>query len=240
MPDKQIYIIAAKGDKPDAKRLYDDLKNAGLTSWMESEDLDAGENVDLIVRKNIRQSACIIALLSSNAVSERGFVHKELKLALDVFDECPPDSIFLIPVRTDDCDVCEPRLENLRAVDLFASYQDGLKQILRSIEKQGILTPKISEADKPVKKIDQDLENKISEIERLYENAEFQDAYKKFKNLCSSYPSYREQAISVMARFNDLNNQIMQGMMRQDDQAIEKQKIGSAFLNCLKRFKEEY
>jgi hypothetical protein len=239
MPDNQIYIIAAKDDKPVAKQLYDDLKNVGLNVWMESEDLDVGGNVDLIVRKNIRNSAYIIAVLSSHAISKRGLVHKELKLALDVFDECPPDSIFLIPVRIDDCEIYEPRLESLKAVDLSESYQDGLRQILKSIEKQGILKPKTSEPEKPVKKIDSDLKNKVVEIERLYEDAEFRDAYRKFKELCSSYPSYKDQAVSFLASFSDLNNQIMQGIIPFEQQMIAKQQIGSRFMMCLKRFKED-
>ncbi len=235
----QIYIIAAKEDKPFAKRLYDDLKNKGLTVWMESEDLDAGENADVIVRKNIRTSACVIALLSSHAVSKRGFVHKELKTALDVFDEYPVDSIFLIPVRTDDCEIYEPRLESLKAVDLFSSYQDGFTRILKSIEKQGDFKLKIPEQDSSMKRIDRDLENKVSEIERLYERAEFLEAYRKFKDLCASHPAYRDRAVSFLARFNDLEKQIMQGILRHEDQAIARQQIGNGFLMCLKRFKEE-
>jgi len=235
----QIYIIAAKEDKAVAKQLYDDLKNAGLAVWMESQDLDAGENADVIVRKNIRNSVCVIALLSSAAVSKRGFIHKELKTALDVFDEYPADSIFLIPVRTDDCEIYEPRLESLKTVDLFSSYQDGLKLILRSIEKQGILRLATPKPENPVKRIDRDLENKVSEIERIYERAEFPEAYRKFKDLCASYPAYRDRAVSFLSRHNDLENQIMQGILRHEDQSIAKQQIGSGFLMCLKRFKEE-
>jgi hypothetical protein len=100
--------------------------------------------------------------------------------------------------------------------------------------------PKKNESENPAKNIDSDLKNKVAEIENLYENAAFQDAYKKFRELCSSYPTYRDQAVSFLASFSDLSNQIMQGIIPFEQQMIAKQQIGSRFMMCLKRFKEEY
>jgi hypothetical protein len=45
-----------------------------------------------------------IALLSSNSVDKVGDVQKELKGALEILDKYP-ESVFIIPVRLDDCKV---------------------------------------------------------------------------------------------------------------------------------------
>ena len=87
---------------------------------------------------------------------------------------------------------------------------------------------------------DRGIEKEIAEIEKSYERADYQNAYRKFKELCSPYPAYKDQAISFLSRFNDLNNQIIMGNIRNEDQSFEKRQIGSAFLMCLKRFKEEH
>ena len=117
--------------------------------------------------------------------------------------------------------------------------QEYLTPVLLKKTDERYLMKKSGYLMKKNEQIDSDLESKVSEIENMYENAEFHEAYRKFKALCASYPAYRDRAISFLARFSDLNNQIMQGMIRQDDQAILKQQIGNGFLMCLKRFKEE-
>lgn len=60
-----------------------------------------------------------MALLSTNSVSKRGSVQKELKDALDILDEYPSSAIFLIPVRLDDCVASDVRIEDIHWVDMF-------------------------------------------------------------------------------------------------------------------------
>jgi len=55
-------------------------------------------------------------------------VQKELKTALEVLDLFPSSQPFILPVRLDDCEICERKLKEHQWVDLFAEneYQDGL------------------------------------------------------------------------------------------------------------------
>ncbi|MCP4113516.1 MAG: TIR domain-containing protein [Desulfobacteraceae bacterium] len=46
----------AREDYKSAKRLYDDLKKAGVPLWMDKEDLIPGQNWKLFVTKAIRES----------------------------------------------------------------------------------------------------------------------------------------------------------------------------------------
>jgi len=62
-------------------------------------------------------------------------VQKELKTALEVLDLFPSSERFILPVRLDDCEVCERKLREHYWVDLFpdSKYQNGLKKILQVV-----------------------------------------------------------------------------------------------------------
>lgn len=127
----QVFISYAEEDYEFAKRLYDDLKQAGAKPWMDKADLLPGQNWKVHITKAVRESKYFIALISSDSLSKRGFVQKELKLALDILDEFPDEDIFIIPVRLDECEPLDEKLKNLYWINMVPSYEDGLNQILR-------------------------------------------------------------------------------------------------------------
>ena len=61
-----------------------------------------------------------------------GYVQKELKVALEIFEEYPAATPN--PVRLDDCKVSDTRLKELNCVDLFLTCREGFKKILKTIE----------------------------------------------------------------------------------------------------------
>ncbi len=129
--EAKVFISYAKEDYTIARRLYNDLKKAGVKPWLDDEDLLPGQNWKLAIKKAIESSTHCLVLLSSKSVSKRGYVQNEFKLALDVLDECSDDDIYIIPVRVDDCEPGYDRLRDLHWVDLFQSYEKSLKKILR-------------------------------------------------------------------------------------------------------------
>ncbi|MBU0567646.1 toll/interleukin-1 receptor domain-containing protein [bacterium] len=129
----RAFISYAKEDREIAKRLYTDIKNMGVSVWLDIEDLIPGQNWRSAIHNEIRACSYFIALLSSHSVSKRGYVQKELKTALEVLDEFPPSEIFIIPVRIDECAPSDERLRDIHFADLFPSYDEGLKKILQAI-----------------------------------------------------------------------------------------------------------
>jgi hypothetical protein len=129
--ETQVFICYAREDHEVAKKLYKDLKRVGVTPWLDTEDILPGQNWKVTTQKALRASSYILVLLSSHSVSKRGFVQKEIKMALDILDEFPPDEIFIIPVRLDDCEPADERLQDLQWVEFSSSYEIGLNQILR-------------------------------------------------------------------------------------------------------------
>ncbi|NJL58724.1 MAG: toll/interleukin-1 receptor domain-containing protein [Desulfobacteraceae bacterium] len=130
----KIFLSYAKEDVKIAKRLYDDLKREGFESWDE-EDILPGEHVSLF-NKEIKDSSVILLLFSVNSVSKRGEFVKQQKFILKLLDEIPDSETFIIPVRLNDCELLDERLQNLKPADLFPSYENGLEKILKALHRK--------------------------------------------------------------------------------------------------------
>jgi hypothetical protein len=130
--NERVFISYSRQDYEVAVRLYNDLKNAGLNPWLDKEDLLPGQSWNLEIKKAIKKSKYFVALFSSKSVQKRGYVQKEFKLALDVFDEFPEGEIFAIPARLDECEIPYERFRSIERVDLFPSWEEGIKRLLQT------------------------------------------------------------------------------------------------------------
>ena len=72
----------------------------------------------------------VIVCLSNKSVSKRGFVQRELRAALDLYEEIPEGRIFLLPVRLEPCPVPN-QWSRFQYTDLFETQ--GLGRLTRSI-----------------------------------------------------------------------------------------------------------
>lgn len=135
----RIFLAHAAEDKPKVRDLYDRLKARGLEPWLDEIDLIPGQIWREEIPKAINSAAVFLACLSKTAVAKQGYLHREFRYALSAFAELPQGSIFLIPVRLDDCEVPDlsiPELAlnlgDLHWVDLFAA--DGFEKLVAAIE----------------------------------------------------------------------------------------------------------
>ncbi len=133
-----IFISYAREDRDTAERLYRDLKTAGLSPWLDVIDLLPGMHWKSAIKEAIEESRHVLALMSSNSVSKKGYVQKEVRLALEVLEEHPPGHIYVIPARLDECKP-HPALADLHWVDLFPSYDDALGKIRTAIRRSAEL-----------------------------------------------------------------------------------------------------
>ncbi len=134
----KIFISYAREDSGVAGRLYDDLKQNQLDPWLDTKDLLPGERWKDRIRQAIEESKYFIAVLSNNSVNKRGFIQRELHQALQLLEEFPPGSIFLIPARIDECRPRHTQLTDLNWVDLFPSYDDGFSRIMRVLRPEAV------------------------------------------------------------------------------------------------------
>ena len=76
----------------------------------------------------------MVVCLSSASVDKVGYIQREQRYALDLAEEQPEGTIFLIVVRLEPCPVPD-RLAHLHHVDLFApAGYDNLLRVLRSAD----------------------------------------------------------------------------------------------------------
>jgi glycosyltransferase involved in cell wall biosynthesis len=132
-----VFISYAKEDEKIANRLYKDLKNIkkyNIEPWIDTENILPGQKWKTSISKAIKDSSCFIALFSSNSISKKGYVQKELKLAMDLLDEYPISEIFLIPIRLNRCEPIDDKLQDIQWVDFFPSYEKGFKKLLKAFE----------------------------------------------------------------------------------------------------------
>src|SRR5688572_27906347 len=105
-----VFISYAREDKSLAAQLYRDLRKAGIAAWLDEYGLAPGANFRTEIPAIINTCSYFVALVSSQSISKKGFVQKELRLAFDVLEEHPHGAIFVVPVRIEPCIPKDPRL----------------------------------------------------------------------------------------------------------------------------------
>jgi DNA-binding response OmpR family regulator len=128
----RIFLCYADPDKDKVLALYDGLAVAGFSPWMDKKHLQGGEKWDLAIRRAIRSSDFFIVCLSANSVNRRGFMQKEIKIALNLWEEKLEDDIFMIPLRLEECVITHEKLLELQWVDLYRP--EGFSQLVKSIQ----------------------------------------------------------------------------------------------------------
>jgi len=100
----RVFLCHASQDKPAVRKLFSQLKSqTWVDPWLDEVKLLPGMDWELEIFKAIREADVIIVCLSNESVAKEGYVQKEFKRALGFAEEKPDGTIFLIPLRLDDC-----------------------------------------------------------------------------------------------------------------------------------------
>jgi formylglycine-generating enzyme required for sulfatase activity len=129
----RVFLCHASQDKPAVRKLHRYLKQRGVQPWLDELDLLPGENWEVEIPKALFSSDVILVCLSKNSVDKEGYVQKEITFALDKALEKPEGTIFVVPVKLEDCDVPK-RLNRFQWVDVFR--QDGYKRLMLGLQKR--------------------------------------------------------------------------------------------------------
>src|ERR1700746_2610770 len=85
---------------------------------------------ELEIRKAINKADFIVICISRRSINKRGFVQREIKLAIETYQAMPAGEAFLMPARLEDCSVPE-ELSAYQYCDLFGT--DGLRCLVDAI-----------------------------------------------------------------------------------------------------------
>src|SRR5579862_1274413 len=131
-----LFLCHSSRDKAAVRALYRRLKDDGFDPWLDEEKLLPGQDWEHEIRRAVRRADLVVVCLSQHSVSREGFVQKEIRLALDVADEKPEGSVFLIPAKLEECEVPH-RLRRWQWVNLFE--EQGYEKLLRTFQQRAEL-----------------------------------------------------------------------------------------------------
>jgi len=126
----KVFLCHASENKPIVKNLYDDLVLAGYEPWLDSEVLLPGMDWDREIKLGLEASDAVIVCVSSLLVDKEGYIQKELRFAQDYQSQKPPGTIYLIPLRLDDCKT-PYELRDIQWGDYSAP--DGFERLVRAL-----------------------------------------------------------------------------------------------------------
>jgi hypothetical protein len=123
---KQVFLIYAREDLPEARRITEFLRARGYHPWLDVDNITPGEVWKKAILGALEESAVALVLVSDHLINKTGFVHVELRTALRVLQEAHRNVSPLIPVRLDNSQVPDT-LSDLQWVNLFEP--DGFERL---------------------------------------------------------------------------------------------------------------
>ena len=133
----RVFLCHSSNDKPAVRELYQKLRaEPWIQPWLDEEELYPGQDWNMEIEKAVEAADAIIVCLSKGSTTKEGYVQKEIKIALDFADYKPEGTVFIIPVRLEDCK-SPSRLSKWQYADYFEDQRGrGLQRLLVSLKKR--------------------------------------------------------------------------------------------------------
>jgi len=134
------------------RELYRKLRaEAWIQPWLDEEELYPGQDWNLEIEKAVEAADAILVCLSGNSITKEGYVQRELRIVLDYADYKPEGTLYIIPVRLEEC---EPprRLRAWQYADYFPenARERALQRLLVSLKRRADSLGLKAEASSPV------------------------------------------------------------------------------------------
>lgn len=129
---RQVFLLYASEDIDFARKLASDLKERGFNPWLDVEQITPGQIWQKSVMRALEESTVAIVLVSEHLSSKKGFVQKELKVALETLQEQKQDMSPVIPVRIDESKVPEI-FSHIHWVNFFE--EGGIDRLVSGLNK---------------------------------------------------------------------------------------------------------
>lgn len=127
----RVFLSHGNYDKPVVHRLYERLiREEWIDPWLDEVNLLPGQDRTSELDKVLKSTDVALICLSKQSLEQEGSFQREIRSVVDIAKEKPESSIFIIPIRLNDCDMPQP-LHAMQYVDLFASAEDKEHAYLR-------------------------------------------------------------------------------------------------------------
>ncbi len=129
-----IFLSYSTPDRDEVLAFYEHLDSQGYNVWMDRHKLIGGQNWDLEIKRALQKAAIIVVFLSHNSVDRRGYVQREIKIALEQKEARLIDDIYLIPVLLDDDVAIPEQISQIQGIG--ANSEDRFSALTNAIEHQ--------------------------------------------------------------------------------------------------------
>jgi adenylate cyclase len=125
-PSRAVFLSYASQDAQAAQNLCNALRAAGVEVWFDQSELRGGDAWDASIRRQIRECALFVPLISSNTnARSEGYFRLEWKLAVDRSHLMADDQPFLLPLVIDGTPDVVARVPDLFRQRQWMRLHDG-------------------------------------------------------------------------------------------------------------------
>src|SRR5436190_23147450 len=90
-----VFLCHASGDKERVRELYQNLQNDGFDPWLDEENLLPGHDWEQEMARVVMGSDVVWACLSEDCVTKSGYVEREMKIVLGLWDLKVEGSVYI-------------------------------------------------------------------------------------------------------------------------------------------------
>jgi len=125
----RVFLSHSSEDKPFVRKIATDLKQLKIDPWLDEWKIRAGESIPQKLSSGIKDSDCVVVVLSKNAIASK-WVEREWQTKY--WDEIEHNQALVIPVLLEDCKIPE-LLKTKKYADFREDYNDGLTELILAL-----------------------------------------------------------------------------------------------------------
>jgi hypothetical protein len=129
--EPHVFISYARADEAHARHLANDLRQQGLSVWLDVEEgLLPGDRWEEEIAAALYNSSYCVVLLSQNSLARNSYVKQETQIAYATASRLYKGDRFLLPARISPVTPRDEPLSGLHHVDLFPDWDAGVQRLV--------------------------------------------------------------------------------------------------------------
>jgi hypothetical protein len=131
----RIFLSYAREDADRVAALYRNLRAAGFSPWMDTQDIPPGTDWNTAIHEAIKSADFFLACISHSSIRKTGVLADEIQSAVEIWKRRHSRDIYLIPVRLEASPLPD-NLQHLQWADVFTESDwtrvaDSIRKVRR-------------------------------------------------------------------------------------------------------------